>query len=248
LKKLIRKRDCYYNRWKKSKSPSVRQHFKALKTRVQKGLRTAYWDYVESLITTNDAGTTYENKINHPGKRFWTYIKTLRKGTSGTYPLRENGLLVNDSKGKAEILNRQYSSVFTEEDLTHTPDLGDSPLPTMASFTITTPGVQKLLAELDPNKACGPDELRPKILKELASPLAPILASIFNKSINSGSVPNDWKLANITPIFKKGERFKPSNYRPVSLTCICSKLLEHNKKHFKTPGNQFHSPGLSAWF
>jgi hypothetical protein len=159
--------------------------------------------------------------------RFWSYIKSVRKDTSGISPLKDQGLFVSDPKGKAEILNRQYSSVFTKEDYTNIPDLGDSPYPDMPPFTITSPGVEKLLAGLNPHKACGPDGLPPKILKELATPLAPILAHIFDNSIRSGTVPNDWKTANITPVFKKGERFKPSNYRPVSLTCICSKLLEH---------------------
>lgn len=50
---------------------------------------------------------------------------------------------------------------------------------------------------------------------------------LFNSSLRSGVVPSDWRTANISPVFKKGERFKASNYRPVSLTCICSKMLEH---------------------
>ena len=73
----------------------------------------------------------------------------------------------------------------------------------------------------------GPDQLHPKVLKQLAATVAPILQIIFQKSIDSGKVPSDWKKAHVSPIFKKGERHKPSNYRPVSLTCICSKRLEH---------------------
>ena len=60
-----------------------------------------------------------------------------------------------------------------------------------------------------------------------AKPLAPCLAILFNKSLKTGVVPQDWRTANISPVFKKGERYKPANYRPVSLTCICSKMLEH---------------------
>ncbi len=54
-----------------------------------------------------------------------------------------------------------------------------------------------------------------------------VLTAIYNKSINTGHVPAEWSQANVTPIFKKGEKFKASNYRPVSLTCIACKLLEH---------------------
>jgi hypothetical protein len=75
---------------------------------------------------------------------------------------------------------------------------------------------------------------------ELEDDLAPVLAKIFNKSLETGEVPADWKEANVTPIFKKGSRATPENYRPVSLTSVSCKLLEsiikdrimaHLKKH-----------------
>jgi hypothetical protein len=69
--------------------------------------------------------------------------------------------------------------------------------------------------------------MKPIILKELAPEIAPTLTTIFNKSINSGEVPTDWRNAHVTPIYKKGSRYDASNYRPISLTCISCKLLEH---------------------
>ena len=65
------------------------------------------------------------------------------------------------------------------------------------------------------------------MLKELATEVSPILTTIFNASIQQGKIPDQWKEALITPLFKKGERGKASNYRPVSLTSICCKLMEH---------------------
>ena len=62
---------------------------------------------------------------------------------------------------------------------------------------------------------------------KIAEYLKPILRIIFQFSLNTGNVPNDWKIANVVPIYKKGERSNPSNYRPVSLTCIICKLFEH---------------------
>ena len=97
----------------------------------------------------------------------------------------------------------------------------------MPDIQITTPGVEKLLSSLKPHKAAGPDNIKPLVLKELAEVTAPILQHIFQRSLDTGVVPQDWRDANITPIFKKGSRFLASNYRPVSLTCICSKLMEH---------------------
>ena len=78
----------------------------------------------------------------------------------------------------------------------------------------------------------GPDQIHLRVLKQLATAVAPILTVILNKSLHSGEVPEDLKKANVPPIFKKGERYNAENYRPISLTCIASKIMEHIKtKH-----------------
>ena len=85
----------------------------------------------------------------------------------------------------------------------------------------------KLLQKLKAGKASGPDLLPARILKELAEELSPYLMAIFQRSFDTGIVPKDWRTANVTAIFKKGEKFKASNYRPVSLTSLCCKIQEH---------------------
>ena len=76
-------------------------------------------------------------------------------------------------------------------------------------------------------QASGPDAISATILKETSNIITPILQAIFQISLDTGRVPADWTTAFITPIFKKGSRTVPSNYQPVSLTCITSKLFEH---------------------
>ena len=65
------------------------------------------------------------------------------------------------------------------------------------------------------------------MLKECSSEISPMLALIYNESLAQGTVPDDWRQANVAPVFKKGEKYNAANYRPVLLTCICCKTLEH---------------------
>ena len=73
----------------------------------------------------------------------------------------------------------------------------------------------------------GPDLLPVRILKELAAELSPYLSAIFQRNFDTGTVPLDWRTANGTAVFKKGEKFKASNYRPVSHTSLCCMIQEH---------------------
>ena len=97
----------------------------------------------------------------------------------------------------------------------------------MPEININLNGILKLLSNLQPRKAAGPDEIRPIVLRELRTEIAPIIQLIFEKSLATGKLPSDWTRANVSPIFKKGEKSDPSNYRPISLTCILCKVMEH---------------------
>ena len=97
----------------------------------------------------------------------------------------------------------------------------------MGEITVDPNRVLKLLNNLKIHKAPGPDGLSARVLKECSSEIAPILALIYNETLAQGTVPDDWRQANVAPIFKKGEKYDAANYRSVSLTCICCKALEH---------------------
>ena len=132
-----------------------------------------------------------------------------------------------DPLDKSNILNRQYESTFTQEDETNIPQPEGCPYPPMPDIEIGRDGVLKPLKKINPNKASGPDMIPARILKDLAEELAPFLTEIFQRSLADGEVPMDWRSANVTAIFKKGDRFKASNFRQVSLTSLCCKLQEH---------------------
>ena len=225
VKKLIRKRDRLYKRMKKSGDSNTKSKFKEIKKQVQKGLRRSYWTHIEEILSPQDQ-TSGEY---HGLKRFWTYIKYKKNDHVKIGPLRHDGVLNDDPKRKAELLNQQFQSAFSQKDDTR--NLPEVMLPRDISpaedVVITENGILKLLLNLKTNKAPGPDDVRPIVLKSLAPEIAPILTFIFQVSLDTGVVPSDWKKANVTPVFKKGDRNKAENYRPISLTCICCKLLEH---------------------
>ena len=126
---------------------------------------------------------------------------------------------------KADALNDYFKSVFTKEQLP-IPTKGPSPFPSIQSLEIGLNGVTKQLQALNPNKASGPDEIPAKVLKETANEIFPIIHHIFQQSYTSGQLPEAWKTALVTAIYKKGNKSDPANYRPISLTCILCKVME----------------------
>ena len=112
----------------------------------------------------------------------------------------------------------------------HMSDLSQCADPAYSSIpdvSFSTDGILKLIKSLNINKASGPDNIPARVLTICAEEIAPILTILFTQSFNSGDLPNDWLTANITPVFKKGDKSNPSNYRPISLTSLCCKLMEH---------------------
>ena len=141
--------------------------------------------------------------------------------------------MISDAKGKAEILNKQFDQAFSEgkvydkESIKEKCSLDAKEYPSMPNITFTVEGIFKLLKGLNPSKAPGPDGITPRVLKELAFEIAPSLALIFQRSYDSGIVPSCWKIANVSPVYKKGEHYNPGNYRLISLTSIPCKVMEH---------------------
>ena len=135
--------------------------------------------------------------------------------------------MVSDSKGKAEILIQQFKSVFTIDKSTAIPQTTKHIDELITKLTIRETGVEKLLQDMNLSKASGPDGIPNRILKECASQIAPSLTVIFQKSIDTGTLPEDWLNANISCVYKKGDKHAAENYRPVSLTSVPCKLLEH---------------------
>ena len=105
--------------------------------------------------------------------------------------------------------------IFTFDDQSDQPKVSTSD-PVITELTLSEHEVELTLKSLDINKATGPDGIPAKLLKETASIIAPSLCKLFNKSLHLGAVPEEWKLANVVPVFKKGDKSKTESYRPAS--------------------------------
>ena len=216
---MCRKKHRLYRRAQRSQNASHRAAFEQLQNKTGDALRKAHWSYVNGILTDG----LEEGKF----KPFYGYLKSQKQDSQGVSPLRDHGQLHSDAPTKAHILSDQFKSVFTSDEPDPNIRFQGPEFPTISPLVIETPGVEKLMVSLNPRKASGPDEIPARILQVLSFEIAPVLTTIFSQSIQSGNLPNQWKKAWITPVFKKGGRSVPSNYRPVSLTSISCKLLEH---------------------
>ena len=125
----------------------------------------------------------------------------------------------------ADALNIYFSSVFTLEDKNnlpaHEPLLANN-VECLTNMLITPAMIVTKIKKLKDNKSPGIDGITPKSLKEIAEEISIPMTIMFNLSLREGTVPHEWKHANVVPIFKTGNRCKAENYRPVSLTNISS--------------------------
>ena len=128
---------------------------------------------------------------------------------------------------KTNICNGQFQSAFTREDDSDPPSKRASPFSSLGDITVDPKGVAKLLDGLNVHKASCLDGLNARVLKECSNEISPILTLIYNESLARGDVPDEWRQANVSPVYKKDEKYDAANYRPVSLSCICCKTLEH---------------------
>ncbi len=164
-------------------------------------------------------------------KNFWSYINAKRKTRSGVAELHTghgSGVKTATSdEDKANVLGDFFSSVFTVENDENMPPV--KPVIPEILFNnekFKVEEVNKLLKGLDTSKASGPDQIHPKVLCELADVIDTPLCMIFNSSFETGVVPGDWKVGQISALFKKGDKKSASNYRPVSLTSVICKTME----------------------
>ena len=216
--KTAKKKYLLYKRYLKSKSGYYLNKYNEKSSELKKLIKRSVRDY-EKNISDN-------SKINV--KDFWKYVNSKLKRTTGICNLvKPDGSLTSTDAEKCQLLNDFFVSVLTKENLTNMPNLENKNNGIyLSDIIITSKAIENKLKNLDPYKAPGPDKLPPLLLKQLSTELSIPLAIIFNKSISEGHVPTQWKEAEVTAIFKKGNKNLTNNYIPVSLTSILCKTLE----------------------
>ena len=157
---------------------------------------------------------------------FYRYCNRSFSNYSAIGPLKTSSDdIVTDAQAKANLLQKSFSGCFTVDNGVVPP----SPLRTTAricNIAFTHTSVRRCISKLRPKSKCGPDKIPSIFIKKCSLWLTEPLVYLFTQSFAVGFIPQIWKTAHISPIFKKGDPTNPSNYRPIALTCIFCKIME----------------------
>ncbi|BHF81690.1 hypothetical protein SprV_0802482300 [Sparganum proliferum] len=171
-------------------------------------------------------------KATQNPKLLYSYLRRSTRNRHQIPLIRTtDGVEIADSKDKAAYFSQFFQSVYTNEARFLPPSTEELPTPGVSEVLFSEGIVRRELEALNESKSPGPDEIPPKLLKELASELSVPLSMLFQTSFDTGTLPIDWKLALITPLYTGGSRTSTKNYRPISLTCILCKVMERVMKN-----------------
>ena len=213
--RMIRRRDRMFKRNCRFPSIAHELEYDNLCLELKKRIRSAKTHYLKHLSDQLESGNS---------KPLYNYLQR-NSGRSN----KITGLADTETSDIANKFADHFASVFTKSN--HPiPNSSDSLYPKMRDIHVSKAGVKALLEKLDHRKAGGPDNISAMIIKQFTLNVPSFVECIYlliKKSIDTGVVPHVWKKANVSPIFKGGDRADVNNYRPISLTCILSKVTEH---------------------
>ena len=202
------------------------------------------YDIKEAIVDHLDKGEKRAvEKIKVNPKYFYSYAKSFSKVKhSISTLLNRDKKLVTERKELANILQQQFSSVFSDPNCPEKslPTFTVPPLTSMDTELILTPDhIVEAISEIKLDSAPGPDGIPAILLKRCASSLSVPIHLLWSESMSTGIVPSFYKTGYVTPLFKKGSRCDAANYRPVTLTSHVVKVYErvvrkHMVQHLET--------------
>ena len=224
LQRAIKEKHSIHRRWIRCKRrgslSSTREAYNKARNKVKQLIRQSKRSFEKEIASGSKKNP----------KKFWKYVRNKLRTKSGVSPLLQDKKNPNslkfDDKEKAEILQDQFCSVFTKEQAGVLPIMEKRTNELATDLPITEDEVRKEILLLNINKSCGPDDVSPILLIKLVDFVAGPLTTIMRASVDCGVLPHDWKNAFVSPIYKKGARNLPENYRPISLTSIACKIME----------------------
>ena len=159
-------------------------------------------------------------------RKFWKAIKFSNKNKQSIPTLSMDDKVAHSDLDKANLMNSFFSSCSNK----FHPPIQCQSIPELSTCSeeilCSESEICDLLEALDTSKASGKDGISGRMLKSTACSIAPSLTKLFNLSLTTGTLPSQWKKSLIVPIPKSQELSSPSNYRPISLLPIISKILE----------------------
>jgi hypothetical protein len=209
-----------HTKWKQARRSGTQQAwatYKEYNYRFTRLVNNKYNEYIRECT---------EN-INERPKMFWSLVNSMGKDRSYPEAMIYNGRTLKNDQEIADGFNEFFTSVFTQPEANpEIPDVIPTVNPNLANIRIDEEETMKLLKSIDPTKAMGADNLSGKVIIECAESLCESVTRIINRSLEEGHVPKSWKHAQVCPVFKKGEKTEVTNYRPISLLTILSKIME----------------------
>ena len=192
-----------------------------LRTEADEKLNRALLD-ARSIFERDIANTCTINP-----KRFWSHIRSaLGSKPKVSSVIDGSGILTRDDDSTAEAFNAFFASIFTAEPTDTLPTLLPRTNLELNDFPISVESVHKVIKRLSNHSSPGPDGVSNPLLKEGGVSLIMLLVPFFRLILDKGILPAEWKVAIVTPIFKKGSRTDCKNFRPISLTCTLCKVFE----------------------
>ena len=236
---MIRERSKAWNKYRQNSSGKNFEKYKQIRNKVNRCIRQE----------ENQKRKRILKGFRCNPKRFYGYMRQMQSVKDSVIALKkDNGEMTKTDQETADLLSSYFKQVFTVEDTANTPTVTQT-VPDWEDtyLKFSTDVVKKKLQQLKTDKSPGPDNVRP-LLKECATVLAKPLSLIFQQSYESGTMPDEWRTAHIVPIFKKGNRTDPANYRPVSLPCkIMEAIIKENLVKFWEDNDTFCNK-RTTWF